>query len=149
MLVRPIGKQKKERKEEMILFQGLCADVVFFLTVPLIEICRALHSRGHEIQFAVLKGWEKLLAPHSFVSKVHSVGRDLTVAEDDELYRLLDASVVSSVAGRRSMAAGIRFSESNRPLLFFFFCIPCRSGPLLKLMIFIWERVLTNVFDCV
>lgn len=83
----------------------------------MIEVCRVLYSRGHEIQFAVLKGWEKLLAPHSFVSKVHVVGRDLTVAEDDELYRLLDASAVTSAAGRKSMAAGITFRESNRPEL--------------------------------
>lgn len=73
-----------------------------------------LHHRGHEIQFAVLKGWEKLLAPHPFVSKVHVVGRDLTIAEDDELYRLLDASSVSSAAGRRSMVEGISLGESSQ-----------------------------------
>lgn len=62
----------------------------------------------------MLKGWEKLLAPHSFVSKVHTVARDLTVAEDDELYRLLDASNVSTAAGRRSMVAGISTSKSKQ-----------------------------------
>lgn len=86
---------------------------------PMIEICRVLHSRGHEIQFAVLKGWERLLTPHSFVSKVHVVGRDLTVAEDDELYRLLDASVLTSAAGRKAMAAGISFRESTPAAPFF------------------------------
>lgn len=73
-----------------------------------------MHTRGHEIQFAVLEGWEKLTAPHQFISKVHLVGRDLTVAEDDELYSLLDSSVVHSATGRKSMFRALGFSKFQR-----------------------------------
>lgn len=110
------GKKTVEKKKRIILFRsiydGIGADNSFS-TAPLIEICRVLHGRGHEIQFAVLKGWERILAPHSFISKVHLVGRDLTVAEDDELYRLLDASSATSAEGRKAMVAGISLSKSN------------------------------------
>ncbi|KAL4967100.1 glycosyltransferase family 1 protein [Aspergillus stella-maris] len=39
--------------------------------------------------------------PHAFVSKIHVVGRNMTVEEDKDLYRLFDDSDASTAAGRK------------------------------------------------
>ena len=73
---------------------------------PILEICRILHDRGHRIELACLEGWQRLTAPHPFVSKTHVVGRDLTVEEDEAVYRLLDESGIRSPKERMKMFQG-------------------------------------------
>ncbi|EEA25565.1 hypothetical protein TMatcc_006206 [Talaromyces marneffei ATCC 18224] len=68
---------------------------------PILEICRILHARGHIIEFACLDGHQGLATPHAFVSKIHVVGRNMTVEEDKALYRLFDESDASTAEGRK------------------------------------------------
>ncbi|KAL2831413.1 hypothetical protein BDW59DRAFT_157841 [Aspergillus cavernicola] len=82
---------------------------------PILEICRILHSRGHTIEFACLDGHQNLAAPHAFVSKIHVVGRNMSVEEDKSLYRLFDESVASTAEGRKGTFRALAFFHSWWP----------------------------------
>lgn len=73
---------------------------------PILDICRLLHTRGHQVEFACLEGWQKLAVPHEFISRTHTVGRDLTPEEDENLYRVLDASGIGTHDARVKMFQG-------------------------------------------
>ncbi|KAL3471496.1 hypothetical protein BJX99DRAFT_237386 [Aspergillus californicus] len=82
---------------------------------PILEICRILHARGHAIEFACLEGHQGLATPHAFISKIHVVGRNMSVEEDKALYRLFDESVASTARGRKGTFEALAFFHSWWP----------------------------------
>ncbi|KAL2834680.1 hypothetical protein BJY01DRAFT_259451 [Aspergillus pseudoustus] len=82
---------------------------------PILEICRILHTRGHTIEFACLDGHQHLATPHAFVSKIHVVGRNMSVEEDKSLYRLFDESDASTAQGRKGTFRALQFFHSWWP----------------------------------
>ncbi|KAL3440685.1 putative UDP-glucoronosyl and UDP-glucosyl transferase [Aspergillus insuetus] len=82
---------------------------------PILEICRILHTRGHTIEFACLEGHERLATPHAFVSKIHVVGRNMSVEEDKSLYKLFDESDASTAEGRKGTFRALQFFHSWWP----------------------------------
>ena len=79
---------------------------------PILEICRILHLRGHTIEFACLDGYQSLGTSCPFVSKVHVVGRNITVEEDAALYRMWDEADLATAKGRKDAVTGLAFFES-------------------------------------
>ncbi|KAA8905056.1 putative UDP-glucoronosyl and UDP-glucosyl transferase family protein [Sphaerosporella brunnea] len=79
-------------------------------SAPILEICKILHSRGHSIEFATLAERENLVKPYPFVSAIHTVGRPITKAEEEEFY--LRACRWSFSNGQADMMKTKKFFDS-------------------------------------
>ena len=90
-----------------------------FPTAPILEICKILHRRGHTIEFATLAGRENLVRGYPFVTKVHVVGRAITLAEEEELYILFSRWNFSSAVGKRDFIRGKKFYDGFWPETYF------------------------------
>ena len=84
--------------------------------MPVLEICKILHQRGHEIEFACLENQKKgLEESYPWLSKVYVVGRSITHAEDEDVYRLWDDADLSTAKGRGDVITGFKFFSSFWP----------------------------------
>ncbi|RFU33278.1 hypothetical protein B7463_g3072, partial [Scytalidium lignicola] len=80
--------------------------------VPILEICRVLHRRGHIIEFACLEGCQNIADPYPFISKVHIIARAVDPIEDARIQNAVDEADISSANGRKGLLECLMFFDS-------------------------------------
>jgi UDP:flavonoid glycosyltransferase YjiC (YdhE family) len=80
--------------------------------VPILEICRVLHSRGHIIEFACLDGCQGIATHYTFISKIHVIGRAVDPVQDEETSRGLEEADISTAEGRKGLLKCLMFFDS-------------------------------------
>ncbi|KIX00032.1 uncharacterized protein Z518_10959 [Rhinocladiella mackenziei CBS 650.93] len=79
---------------------------------PMLEVCRVLHSRGHEIRLACCDGSQQIMVEkYPFISQVHAIARCITPEEDELYHRLLEDSDITDRTGRADMIRVLQFME--------------------------------------